>query len=386
MNLVCKNCGGDLEFDIKSQEFRCSSCHTPEEIVIENKEVKEHPYSGYLQRERESNEYSELKTVYCSNCGSEIVFSGNRTAVKCPMCSSPKIDTDKQVSGVAPDGLIPFRIDKQDAQASFKKWVTHLWFAPNKLKKAYQEGNLDGIYLPFWTFDSDTIGYYRGEGGTEHYRKDSKGNRQRYVTWTPVRGTVSRFFNDIQICSSNNDAKKVVNKVLPFCTIDNTIPYSPAYLSGFGAEKYSVKANESFEEAKRIIENRLRELAHEDIIRKGYNEARVGDVQIEYNNTTYKNVLLPTWVSSFGYSGKKYLYIINGETGKVGGQRPYSIPKIVVACLAVLAVLAYIYFLDTREADAAVWDMFNNSAYTETAEMRDYNNDLYISYTDDDNN
>lgn len=47
----------------------------------------------------------------------------------------------------------------------------------------------------------------------------------------------------------------------------------------------------------------------------------------------------------FSHKGKLYQYLINGETGKVSGGRPYSAPKIVAAVLAAIAVLAGLYFL-----------------------------------------
>lgn len=68
-------------------------------------------------------------------------------------------------------------------------------------------------------------------------------------------------------------------------------------------------------------------------------------MNIDYRRITYKHVLLPAWTSAFSYNGKQYMYIINGESGKVGGQRPYSVPKILAAVAAGAAAVIAAFLL-----------------------------------------
>ena len=78
--------------------------------------------------------------------------------------------------------------------------------------------------------------------------------------------------------------------------------------------------------------------------------AQVNSMDVTYQDVTYKQVLLPVWLSSFSYGGKLYRYAINGETGKVGGQRPYSIPKIIACILFVAAIIGgYFYYAEYVE-------------------------------------
>ena len=92
------------------------------------------------------------------------------------------------------------------------------------------------------------------------------------------------------------------------------------------------------------------EQAENDIRSRGFTHARVSNINIEYHKITYKHVLLPAWSSAFAYNGKQYMYIINGESGKVGGQRPYSIPKIVAAVAAAAAAITAAVILLTGAA------------------------------------
>ena len=68
-------------------------------------------------------------------------------------------------------------------------------------------------------------------------------------------------------------------------------------------------------------------------------------MDIDYLDPAYKYVVLPLWQSSFKFGGKEYHFMVNGETGKVGGKYPISALKviIVIAIIVVIIVLIYKY-------------------------------------------
>lgn len=353
-NWSCQNCGGTLKWNIKKQRFECEACRTPGKINAAKKSVKEHNYSDFKKLMQGEMAFPEETIISCSTCGAKVAFKKSETAKVCPMCGSTQIDAEKQLNGVAPDGIIPFKVDKEDAQANFHKWVKSRWFAPNKLKQAYQQGRLDGIYIPYWTFDAEVEGNYKGQGGKEYTVKNKKGETETKVNWHRVNGTVTDSFDDLAVCASENKVTQVIEEVLPFSTQKKSVPYASAFLSGFGAERYAVPADKAVGTAKKIMKQKMKDNARSDIITKGYDRANVEDIEMIYNQLKYKHVLLPVWTSAFSYGGKQYLYLINGETGKVGGNRPYSAVKIVIAVLVALAVLfgGFMLFSDDSEAAA----------------------------------
>ncbi len=332
---VCANCGGVIKYDIGKEKFRCSSCKA--ESLIENlaATVSEYDFSQYSEREKESVAFAGVAVVHCQNCGCEITFDEQQIATTCPMCSSTQVATVKQKGGIPPEGIVPFKIDKVEAGQEFKEWVKSRWFAPNDFKKKCVEGSLKGMYIPYWTFDATAIANYRGQGGNYRTEKDQDGKNRTVTDWTPVSGVVSSSFDDLQVCAS--EKKQDINGILPFNTVENTRPYAPSYLSGFHAELYTIKADQAFESAKQIMEGELRSLADQDI-RRRYNTARVSSLDTIHSNVTYKHLLLPVWGSAYGYKGKTYQYFVNGETGVIDGQRPYSIPKIVTFIMAVIII------------------------------------------------
>ncbi len=216
-NVTCPSCGGTLKWNIKKQAFECESCHTPGKVETKGK-IVQHSLKKYSQRITEEVSFPDESYAVCKNCGAQILFEANQTATVCPMCGSPQIDAARQVAGVPPDGIVPFKVDKADAQLAFKKWVKSRWFAPNRLKESYQQGKLDPVYLPFWTYDSDSEGRYRGRGGNYIEEEDDEGNTHTRTEWYPVSGRVSKEFDDIQICDASENASKVVEEILPYNT------------------------------------------------------------------------------------------------------------------------------------------------------------------------
>jgi hypothetical protein len=73
---------------------------------------------------------------------------------------------------------------------------------------------------------------------------------------------------------------------------------------------------------------------------------RIGVVDTRLSDVTFKHILLPVWVAAYRYGGKPYRFVVNGQTGKVQGERPYSAIKIAIAViLAIIIGAAVLYGL-----------------------------------------
>ena len=63
-----------------------------------------------------------------------------------------------------------------------KTWVNGFWFAPDNLKKAILSAdNINGVYIPFWTFDTETYTDYKGERGDAYYETVGSGKDRKRV-------------------------------------------------------------------------------------------------------------------------------------------------------------------------------------------------------------
>ncbi len=68
-------------------------------------------------------------------------------------------------------------------------------------------------------------------------------------------------------------------------------------------------------------------------------------VSTDLSQLTYKHVLLPVWVASYRYNNKTFQFMINGQTGKVQGEKPISAIKVAIAVVVALIVIGVVLYL-----------------------------------------
>ena len=119
-------------------------------------------------------------------------------------------------------------------------------------------------------------------------------------------------------------------------------PYEPAYLSGFKAQRYQVELGEGFEQAKAIAAGVIQGDVRSDI---GGDEQMISDIKTHYSAITFKHLLLPVYAGAYRLNQKVFQVVVNGRTGEVQGDRPYSFWKITLFILFLLLVIGGIYLL-----------------------------------------
>jgi len=291
----------------------------------------------------------EYLTIRCRVCGTETTADANAAGRDCAFCGTPLTATATSTKHIRPDSLLPFRITSQQAGKIFAEWVNGLWLAPNGLKRlARQEKPLSGVYLPCWSYGSDTTSSYSGRRGehyyvTEHYTThDSQGKplrktrRVRKTRWSPVSGTVRASFDEILAPAGNALPQVYIEKFEPR-DLENLVPFKDEHLSGFSAVCCRVDAGDGFERASETMDDRILSLVRQDI---GGDEQRIDSVRTQHSNVRLKHILLPVWISTYRCNNKPCRFIINGRTGQVHAERPWSRAKIVLLILGTLAVAA----------------------------------------------
>lgn len=76
----------------------------------------------------------------------------------------------------------------------------------------------------------------------------------------------------------------------------------------------------------------------------GYSTCVTEDAKIQIGNRKASYALLPVWMLTNSYRGKKYLFAMNGQTGKIIGSLPVSWGRfcaLTAALTPVLSALAY---------------------------------------------
>jgi len=267
---------------------------------------------------------------------------------------------------IKPKALLPFKINARQAKDAYSNWMGKLWFAPSELKKyAREEASLNGVYIPYWTYDSDTVTAYSGQRGDVYYVSrmvttviNGKRVRRRQqvpkIRWTRVSGRTARHFDDVLVGATQTLPRKITDWLEPW-DLQNLVPYTEEYLSGFSSEVYQVELDQGFNHAQSNMDRIIRSDVSNAI---GGDQQRIGRMQTNHSDTTFKHVLLPLWSAAFEFRGKTYRFVVNGRTGKVRGERPYSVVKIALAALAGGAIL--IGFISFGVSQSSGFTQFDN--------------------------
>jgi hypothetical protein len=367
----CGACGADLTFKPGADTLACEYCGHTQKIPSASTgddgdsgasgdgqvQIKEYDFDTALSTMKCQSADSLVpggSTVRCDSCGAESVIAGQSD--HCAFCGSPMVvAVENSADVIAPQSLLPFKLEKPEAKDKFTSWVAGLWFAPNDIKKRAKGQGMDGVYLPYWTYDSATHTTYLGQRGeyyyeTEYYT-DSEGKQQsrrvRKTRWySPRPGDVSVPFDDVLICASTSLPRKILRELEPW-DLEELRKYEPAYLSGFLAERYKVDLKAGFKLAEERMEPVIRDEIREDI---GGDTQRILLMNVSHEKVTFKHLLLPVWISSFRYKEKAYRFVVNARTGEVQGERPYSWVKITLAVIAAIAVIAVVvYFMQQQK-------------------------------------
>lgn len=343
----CASCGAELKFKPGSHQLKCEYCGYEEFIEQTKSSFEELELQHYLKVVGENAYTNTIDLINCKHCGANQHVEENYKSLSCVYCSEPLIREDIEKEGwILPGALIPFQLDAKKATSIFKNWVSGIWFAPNKLKRAALDTEgLHGLYVPYWTFDANLFAAYQGQRGDYYYesrrvhtKQGVRTQRVRKTRWSHASGSVKGFVDDILINASEKKRRDIPSEISQWNT-QELVVFNSKYLSGFVTEKYTISLKEghhqSFQEAKQIANSWIRR----DI---GGDTQRISASDIKLTDETFKHILLPVYISSYRFNGKEYHFCINGQTGSLSGTHPYSFWKIFFLVLTILVIIAVI--------------------------------------------
>jgi DNA-directed RNA polymerase subunit RPC12/RpoP len=359
----CEKCGAKLDFDPASRSLQCPYCGHTQAIEPSKAKVQKHDLESALEKGGgETALEGRSSQVTCTACGAIVLLEDKVVTDKCPYCSTHLENKPEAAKAmIAPEGVIPFAITSRQAIEAYDRWLKGLWFAPNALLQLATLGQTSGAYVPFWTFDSMTYTHYTGQRGedytetetyTETNAQGQSETKTRQVTktrWYHVSGEVQHFFQDIFICASKGVPERYAQTLKPR-DLKALEAFRSEFLSGFKTERYTIGPNDGFEEAKQIMDGEIRELCRRNI---GGDHQRVETVNTQHVGVAFKHILLPIWLASYRYQEKSYRVLVNGQTGQVLGDRPYSWVKIAILVAVILAAVLGAFLLFTNLAKGA---------------------------------
>jgi hypothetical protein len=116
-------------------------------------------------------------------------------------------------------------------------------------------------------------------------------------------------------------------------------------LSGWSAESYQIPLTEAWGLGKDILYNDERSACDREVPGDTHRNL---NVNTQLSKLTYKHVMLPVWVASYRYRDKTYQFMINGQNGKVEGQKPISWIKVAIAVVIAIIIIGVILYLVSK--------------------------------------
>lgn len=327
----CKACAAPISYNIKAEKWVCDYCASEfEKDEIEQQSVSE---SGVELDEDLSIEIPELDAYNCNACGAEILAEGTTAATFCIYCKSPSILKSRFSGEFHPRFLIPFKIEQKEAKQIYFGWIKKRFFAPTEFKQATEVDKIRGLYAPYWLFDCRASGFVSGEG------RNSKSWRSGdyRITETQhyfIKRTGSSAYEKIPVDGSKNLDDELMEGIEPF-DYSSLSDFSLEFMSGYLAEKYDVDEKEALKamepRAQKFLATTLKESGQR------YDSTSYHATSVNINSVKAAYAMLPVYVLTNIYKGKKHTFIINGQTGKTYGETPFDKMKCALFSLLVFA-------------------------------------------------
>lgn len=321
----CPNCGGRVEFSGDAQKLVCPFCDTEfeiDELSDAGNSAPQQPsadgFSGTETPWRE-DETTGMRIYVCQSCGGEIIGDENMASSSCPFCDNPIIVKSQFSNEMRPDLLIPFKVDKKAAKEKLKAHIARHNFVPGIFKNENHLDEIKGVYVPYWLFSCDAEG-------------DVVYDAQAVRTWSDgnYNYTETSFFeldrsgrisvSSLPVDGSTKMDDTLMESIEPF-DLNEAVEFNMAYLSGYLTDKYDVGSEESSVRANERIRQSVAD-ALKTTVPAMYSAVNEKNVRVGISNGICRYALYPVWILNTSWNGQKFVFAVNGQTGKIVGDLP----------------------------------------------------------------
>jgi|688.fasta_scaffold11998_10 DNA-directed RNA polymerase subunit RPC12/RpoP len=330
----CPSCGTPRESDSRF----CISCGAPLETPDDDDDT---PVKKLAMPDHQFR---------CQTCGSEVSTSLDQVSYRCPFCDSTYVLElpNHSATDHAPEFIIGFAISPEKAADLFRKWLRqNSWFRPGDLSAKALLDKQRGVYLPFWHFSMGAESRWSAQIGEYWYRtetytvRNSKGQTEvrtrqvRETEWWPLSGEHHQYYYGYLVPAGRSLSEEEARGIQPF-QLASLVRYRPHYLAGWMCENECVKRDDA-EQACRAEFLRREQQAISHFL-PGDTQANLG---VDTYLTTHDSdlVLLPIHILSYRYGENVFRFIVNGQTGKILGQKPISKRRVAAAIVVGLVLI-----------------------------------------------
>lgn len=323
----CPCCGSSLTFGSQSQQLECASCGNsfPLDTVQQFNDAQvENTSDDQLQWQYvggggyDESEAAHLRSYRCQACGAEIITDETVAATECVYCGNPSVMPGVFSGGYRPDGVIPFKKSKKEAQDALRNHCKGKKLLPNKFIDENRIEKVTGVYVPFWLFQAEAEA-----DCTYKATKVSRHRQGNYEVINTAHFLVRRGghlgFNQVPVDGSSKMDDTMMESIEPYDS-EKAEQYTTAYLSGYQAQRYDVDADACQPRANERIRQSVAATMNATVV--GYSSVVPVNTQIQLQHGKVRQVLFPVWMLNTRWQDKTYTFAMNGQTGQFIGDLP----------------------------------------------------------------
>ena len=316
---ACKNCGGNVKYDIASGQLACAYCHT----LFDPYAYEDKSTDADVEKDFESTIFT------CPQCGGEILSTDDTVAGFCSFCGASTVLYSRIEREHRPAYIIPFTKTKEDCKQAYAKLMRKAIFAPKELKDPKYIDGFRGIYMPYWTY----------------YVEQNTPRSGDYIITdhSKLNGNIDAYYKGLSYDASSSFEDNLSETLAPY-DVKHMKRFTPSFLSGFYADTADVPAE--------VYQGEAIELAYDNSIKEisavpefsEYTLTENESLSPESLGTTIKAAdysMFPVWFLSYRNKDRVAYATVNGQTGKVVADIPVSIGKFMLGSL-IAAIPVYI--------------------------------------------
>ncbi len=324
VSFKCPTCAEPLKYDPENNVLMCEHCGNTFDIGDIKDTISQTGDTGFqwgdYKQSMSDEEIPNTVSYVCKSCGAEIIADGTTAATKCPYCDNVVVVSDKIEGILKPNGIIPFRIDKNGLKDAIANYCKGKKLLPKNFLSEHKIREVQGVYVPFWLYDCHADGNMSFEGKRVREWSDSE-YEYTEISYYLINCDGDMSFAKIPVDGSIKMDDALMDSIEPF-DYSGIVDFKPEYLSGFLADRFDVDADASLPRATDRVKNSVAELFRSTVVDFASVIPISSNIELDQTNVNY--VLLPVYLIRSKYQGQDYTFAVNGQTGKVTGNLPYS--------------------------------------------------------------
>ncbi len=296
---------------VDEEDLFCSNCGT------------EAPH----ERQRDATSQSMAAHSFeCQGCGASMSYDASAQNLRCPFCSSERLDKRKVKKALAPQAVIPLQVHQGQAERIMRQWLGSSFWRPSDLAQSAAVTRMTPVYVPYWVFEATTYTYWTAD--TSQTPAGARGD------WYPLAGEHRGRYAGLLVGASGALTPQETSAICPF---QLAAAVSPQEIDLDNAIVEQFRVHRKY--ARPLARQGLETLETNACMKYVPGRCRNMKVNTRLQGLSSRPILLPVWIMAYQYKGKLYRFLLNGQTGKCTGEAPTSLLKIVLLVLGVVCGL-----------------------------------------------